>query len=111
MKFLEIVALLDARILNESGSASKDITGGYACDMISRVISRISGGQAWMTILNSRNVIAAATIAECCCVILCESVSMEADTAALAADNEIPVISTSLTAYEVCAALSERLKA
>lgn len=111
MKFEEIIELLDAVILNEAGSGSKEITGGYACDMISRVISKISSGQAWITILNSRNVIAAATIAECCCVILTESVTMESDTVALAAENGIPVISTALTAYEVCAALSGRLKA
>ncbi|MHB8962077.1 MAG: DRTGG domain-containing protein [Saccharofermentanales bacterium] len=111
MKFEEVVQLLKADILSEAGSGSQDITGGYACDMISRMISKIAGGEAWITILNSRNVVAAATISDCSCIILAESVKMETETVQLAVQNSIPVISTALSAYQVCAALAERLKA
>ena len=110
MTFNELTDLLKATVLNGPGDHAPEITGGYACDMISRAVSSIQDGQVWITILNSRNVVAAAMLSDCCCVVLAESVTMEDDTVRVARDNNVPVIRTELSAYETCAAIHRRLE-
>lgn len=108
--FNKMVKILNAKVLCNNEHDTIMINGGYVCDMISRVISTISEGQAWITILNSRNVIAAATICDCRSIILAESVIMESQLLEIAKTNRITVISTDLSAYDICVALSDELR-
>ena len=116
MNTKKLINLLNAKILcgeepSENETTEKEITGGYACDMLSRVISMIKSGEAWFTILNSMNVVAVATLSECACVVLTEDVTMEPDVLKRAADNQLTVISTSMTTYESCALLHNAIEA
>ncbi len=111
-----LIKILNAKVLCGEELLEKDvteneITGGYACDMLSRVISMIKTGEAWFTILNSINVVAVATLSDCACVVLTEGVEMEAGVLKRAIDNQLIVISTSMTTYESCATLYKALEA
>ncbi len=86
------------------------VRDGYACDMLSLVMTGVKPGQAWFTILNSLNVIAVAVLADCPLVILTESVSMDQPVIDRAAAQGVIVLSTQLTTYQACVRLNELLQ-
>lgn len=106
----QIIPVLDAKILCGEQLLRREVHGGFACDMLSWVISRLQDNQAWFTILNSVNVVAVAVLSECSCVVLTEDVVMEADVLQRAVEKNLVVLSTPLPTYEACAVISALLK-
>lgn len=110
---LTIKQLLDefpCRLLCGEDLDNRSVTGGYACDMLSWVISRAKGHAVWFTVLNSINVLAVATLSECACVMLTESVDMEEIILARAREKSLVVLATALPTYEAAVALDRILR-
>lgn len=103
MTVRELMTLLDAKNLTEGTDESAEITCGYACDLLSWVLSHGKQGMAWSTVQTHVNVIAVAVLMEMACVILVEGVEPEAASMDKATDEGLPVLTTAKTAYEVCA--------
>lgn len=89
--------------------ASRTVTGGYACDMLSLVMTGVQPGEAWFTILNSMNVVAVAVLAECDLVVLTGGVTLEPAVLERAIAQGIGIASTSLTTYQACVRLNALL--
>ena len=53
---------------------TREVTGGYAGDLLSWVMGRATSGDAWVTIMSNINVIAVAQLTDVACVILAEGV-------------------------------------
>ena len=87
----------------------REVTGGYAGDLLSWVMGNAFGGCAWVTIMTNRNIIAVATLIEMACIILAEGCELDAEVLALAESQDVNVLSSPLGAYEICAALSKVL--
>lgn len=107
---IKISTLLDeypCRLLCGDAADNKPIAGGYACDLLSLVVSKINSNAVWFTILNSINVIAVATLAECVCVMLTDGVEMESRLLERAKEKGVCVLSTLLPTYEASAALAD----
>ena len=81
----------------------REVTGGYAGDLLSWVMGRAKSGDAWVTIMSNTNVIAVATLTEPAAIVLAEDVRLSEDALANAKANDITVLSTKLSAYEICA--------
>ncbi len=105
----DLIEQLPASLL--CGDATKDISveGGYACDMLSWVISKIEQTDVWLTIQNSANVIAVAALSECACVLLTEDVDMAPEVLERAREKSIVVLTTSLTTWQASARLANLL--
>ena len=56
----------------------REITGGYAGDLLSWVMGRAQAGEAWITIMSNVNVAAVAQLTDVACVILAEGVQPDA---------------------------------
>ena len=91
-------------------AGNRAVNGGYACDLLSWVISRVKSDDVWFTILNSVNVIAVATLADCACVMLTEGVSMDSQVLDRAREKGIVVLSTDLPTWEASVCLADLLK-
>ena len=107
INIIDLSTRIKGNILTSDIKKIIQISGGYSCDMISWVISRIGNNEAWITILNSRNVVAAAYLSECKLIILSDSVSMDADVLKLAEEHDIVVISTPFNSYQTSVILNE----
>lgn len=105
-----LLAEYPCRLLCGDPADSGPITGGYACDLLSLVVSRIKTNDVWFTILNSINVIAVATLAECAYVMLTDGVEMESRVLDRAREKGVCVLSTTLPTYEASAALADLLR-
>lgn len=105
-----LLAEFPCRLLAGGEPDGRAITGGYACDLLSWVISRIKDGDVWFTILNSVNVIAVATLSDCVCVMLTEGVGMDAQVLDLAREKSVIVLATDLPTWDASVMLSDLLR-
>lgn len=87
----------------------REVTGGYAGDLLSWVMGRASEGDAWVTIMSNINVVAVASLADVSCVLLAEGVSVPEDVLAAAADKGVTLLGSDRPTYELCKALGEAL--
>ncbi|MBQ8529431.1 MAG: hypothetical protein IJ459_06820 [Clostridia bacterium] len=88
----------------------REIEGCYVGDLLSWVMGRAQSGDAWITIMSNVNVLAVATLADVCCVILAEGVKLDDEVLKVASEKEINVLSTELPMYEGSLALAEALR-
>ena len=83
--------------------ADREVTGGYAGDLLSCVMGRLEADHAWVTIMSNVNIVAVASLTDPACVILSESVDPDADVLSRAEQQGVNLLATERTTFEVCA--------
>ena len=81
----------------------REITGGYAGDLLSWVMGRATAGDAWVTIMSNVNIVAVATLADPSCIVLSEGVEPDADALAKAQAIGINVLGSKKDTFSLCA--------
>ena len=107
MKVSELMTLLDAKCVTEGANLDAEISCGYSCDLLSWVLAHGKQGMAWCTVQTHVNVIAVSVLMEMACVILVEGVEIEEASLKKAVAEEMPVLLTNKTAYEVCVLMGQ----
>ena len=102
MKVIELMELLDAKCLTPDANLEAEISCGYSCDLLSWVLAHGKAGMAWCTVQTHVNVIAVSVLMEMACVVLVEGVEPEEASLKKAIDEEMPILATNKTAYEIC---------
>ena len=92
-----------------TGDTSKEFSGVYVGDLLSRCMSHVIEGDVWITIMNNVNVVAVASLTDCAAVILAEGVEMPQDVINTATEKEITILSSEKTAYELCCLIKDLL--
>ena len=85
---------------------SREVTGGYAGDLLSWVMGRARPGNAWVTIMSNANIVAVATLADTAMVILAEGVTPDEGVAAIAEAKDVNVYSSPLNTFTLCGKLA-----
>lgn len=101
----DICKRIDATVV--CGDVSKPFDGVYVGDLLSRAMSHVESDNLWVTIMSNVNVVAVATLTEPAAVILAEEVELQPDALAGAKENGITVLSSPLSAFDICARLHE----
>ena len=107
MKVKVLMELIGATNLNPEANLETEISCGYSCDLLSWVLAHGKAGMAWCTVQTHVNVIAVSVLMEMACVILVEGVEPEEASLKKAIDEEMPILATSKTAYEVCVMMGQ----
>lgn len=107
MKVRELMEKIGARNLTEGANLDAEITCGYSCDLLSWVLAHGKQGMAWCTVQTHVNVIAVAVLMEMACVIMVEGVEPEPASMKKAIDEEMPILATDKTSYEICVLMGE----
>ncbi len=102
MTIKELSEKIEAVNLTPTVDAERNVEAGYACDLLSRVMARGSEGMAWTTVQTHMNVIAVAALHDMACVIIPESIKVDAEVVEKAASEGIAVLSSPLTSFEIC---------
>jgi hypothetical protein len=89
--------------------AEREVSGGYAGDLLSWVMGRAGKDCAWITIMSNANVAAVAVMAEISMVILAEGVRPDPELLRRAELEGVALYSSPLSAYELCWRLHEAL--
>ena len=84
------------------GNLYREVSGCYAGDLLSWVMSHAGEGDVWVTIMSNLNVVAVASLTDAACVIMAEGVSPDDDALAAAKEKGITIFSDSRSVYELC---------
>ena len=105
---MTVQQLIDALSLTvfSLSDPQRQVTGGYAGDLLSWVMGRAQSGDMWLTIMSNQNVAAVALMADVACVILTESVTPDEPLLRKAQLQGINLLGSSLSTYQCAAALS-----
>ena len=89
--------------------SSRDITSGYAGDLLSWVMGKATTGCAWVTIMSNVNIVAVSTLTDPACIILSEGVIPDDGVIEKAKEQGINILSTDLDTFTTCGLISKIL--
>jgi len=107
MKIRDIVKILDLQVISGDDLLEKEVTGGYTGDLLSDVLAHARKGNIWITSQIHQNIIAVASSKELSGIIIVNLRKPEEETLKRAEEEKIPVISSSLLAFEITGKLYE----
>ncbi len=88
---------------------SREVTGGYAGDLLSWVMGRAESGDAWVTIMSNLNIIAVASLADPSCIVLSESVELDEGVKERAEQQGVNILRSDKDTFSVCAQIAALL--
>lgn len=92
MKASDVVTILQAEVAAGRNNLDREVTGGYASDLLSCVMASARPGNVWVTLQGHMNVIAIAVLLELCAVVITEGVRPDADVLARAEEKNVAVL-------------------
>ncbi len=101
MKIQEIVKILNAKVVTNNSDIDRDVTSAYTCDMLSLVMKNAVADMALITIQTNLNVVAVSVLMEVPLIILAEGINIEEKSLSKANDENIVVVESGLSAYEI----------
>jgi predicted transcriptional regulator len=85
----------------------REVTGGYACDLLSCVMAKARRGNVWVTIQAHPNIVAVAVLLELAAIIITEGVEPEPATLQRAQSEHVAILTTAHATFSVVAELSK----
>lgn len=106
MKVSELKEKLNMTVLTKDDFEDREIKGCYIGDLLSWVMGRAQADNVWITIMNNINIVAVASLADVACIVLCEGVQTDDTIIDKANSQNIIILSSKLTAYDIAVKLS-----
>jgi len=107
MKVREVVDKLGLTVKAGGEGLDREVTGGYASDLLSDVMANAREGDIWVTLQVHENVVAVALLTKIAAVIMVGDREPAANAAENADAEGIPMLSTSMTTFETVALLHD----
>lgn len=101
MTVRELIEAYELKVLSESNGLDRQIEGGYAGDLLSFVMAHAKENMLWMTIHGHINTVAVASLVGISAIILTENSEATPDMLEKAVENQIPVLATALSSFEL----------
>lgn len=106
MKVSELKEKLKLKLLTKNEYDDREINGCYIGDLLSWVMGRAQANNVWITIMNNINIVAVASLVDVACILLCENVQADENIIEKANNQDIIILSSELTAYEIAEKLT-----
>lgn len=101
MKLKEIIDSLSLEVKTPGLDLNRDVTGGYVSDLLSDVIGNAKEKSVWITLQIHLNIIAVASLKGLSAIILVNNRTPDEETLKKAAQENVPVLTSSLPTFEV----------
>ena len=101
MLLSEIIAELELDVRTDRESLDRDVAGGYASDLMSDVLANANEGDLWVTLQTHQNTVAVASMKGLAGIVLVNGRGPEEETLARAQEEGIPLMVSSLPAFEL----------
>lgn len=105
MKISDAVELLQAYVHTSQAQVERALIGGYASDMLSDVMANAVEGSIWVTLVIHQNIIAVAALVGIPAIVIVGGATPDVATLTKAEQEKIVIITTKLSAFEVCGRL------
>ena len=106
MTLEELGRQLSLKVHTAAGKLRTEVTGGYAADLLSRVMAKAQAGNVWVTLQGHPNIVAVASLLNLAGVIITEGMAPDPATLEKAEEQGIPILTTPLTTFTVVSKLS-----
>lgn len=106
MKVAELISALGLNVLTGQAALEREVTGGYASDLLSCAMARAREGNIWVTLQAHANVVAVASLLGLAAVIVTEGVQPDGATCEKATAEGVTMLSTPKTTYAVVAEMA-----
>lgn len=97
----DMLAILHAEVIAGARKITNEISGGYASDLLSNVMSHGEVGNIWVTMHGHPNIVAVASLVGLSAVIIAGCVQPDQQAIRKADEEEIPLLITTLSVFEI----------
>ena len=101
MKLTELVQGLGLSVRSAQGQLDRDVTGGYASDLMSDVIAHGREGNLWITLQVHQNIVAVAAMNNLAGIVLVNSREPEKETVEKAEAEGVPIMVSEMPTFEL----------
>lgn len=102
----ELVQKLDLKVLTMP-DGNREVTCGYAGDLLSWVMGKAPSDSAWFTIMSNVNIVAVAMLRDVAAIVVCEGAEIGEDVIARAAEQDVNLLLSAKGIYENCTELAK----
>lgn len=101
MTLNELAEKLNLDVRSAKGSLEREVSGGYASDLLSDVLANSQEGNIWVTLQIHQNIVAIASIKDLAGIILVNKREPEQETVEKAEKENIVIMVSELPAFEL----------
>ena len=101
MTLKDLVAELDLEVKSGENQLTRQVTRGYASDLMSDVIAGAMEGDVWVTLQVHPNIVAVASLNDLAGIVIVNSRQPEENTLKKAESENIPIMISALPAFEL----------
>ena len=101
MTLNQVADALNLEVRSAKEQLNREVKGGYVSDLLSDVIAGTREGDLWITLQVHQNIVAVAFLNNLTGIVIVGGREPDPDTLEKAEEQEVPVLVTPLTAYEV----------
>ena len=101
MNLSEIAEKLQLQVRAGNSALTNEVRGGYAGDLVSDVLAHGREGDLWVTLQTHQNTVAVASLKALAGIVLVNEREPEAQTLQKAVEENIPLLVSSLPAFEL----------
>jgi len=101
VKIVELVKKLNLDVRSAEESLDREITGGYASDLLSDVLANSKEGNVWITLQIHHNIVGVASMKDLAGIILVNGREPEPETIEKAETENIPVMVSEMPTFEL----------
>jgi len=101
MKLTELIQKLNLSVRSAKGSLEREVTGGYASDLLSDVLANSKEGNLWITLQIHQNIVGVASMKDIAGIILVNSREPEPETLEKAEAEKVPIMVSEMPTFEL----------
>lgn len=103
MKVKDLVRKMGVKVIEPGLHMERDVTGGYASDLLSDVMGHAKQDQVWITLQNHLNIIAVASLKDLAAIILVHGQEPEPEVLIRAREEGMTLLGTDLDTFRTSA--------
>lgn len=85
----------------------REVTAGYAGDLLSWVMGKAPSDALWTTIMSNVNIVAVAMLRDVAAIVVCEGAEIGEDVIERAKEQDVNLLLSDKGIYEICAEISK----
>jgi hypothetical protein len=107
VKLNKLVEKLNLEVRSAKGSLDRELTGGYASDLLSDVLANSREGNIWITLQIHQNIVAVATMKDLAGIVLVNKREPDQETLEKAEEENIVILVSELPTFELVGRMYE----
>jgi hypothetical protein len=101
VKLTELIQKLNLNVRSAKAHLDREVTGGYASDLLSDVLANSEEGNLWITLQIHQNIVGVASMKDLAGIILVNNREPEPETLEKAEAEGLPIMVTEMPTFEL----------